>query len=297
MFPSSSDNSRVPSICWQTSAPLGTEFEFSMQPSEGILISGIALVERETWRVTAQEAVFEGEIERFSVASLPLLALDVSKAPQLELLSCCSCQLEALDVAHNIALDSLICRNNRISSLDISHNINLSTLYCDRNLLKSLEFSDQISLASLNCSYNPFEHPLDVSQLLDLDELSCSGLGLVSLDLSKFPHLTYLECNDNQLTSLDFSHCSCINCVECNNNLLEELVFPIVMDQETAARLDEMSDEELDYWKLTALWSLECSGNRLKRLDLSAHYMLSVLDCNHNALTELKLPPTKYFSQ
>jgi len=107
---------------------------------------------------------------------------------------------------------------------------------------------------------------LDVSQLENLNWLTCQRNNLSSLDLSKNLKMTYLNVDDNNLASLDVNQNN-FAYLSCNNNAITSLNFT--------------NHTKLDY--------LSAAGNLLTSLDLSNCKDLHWLDVSNNKLTTLKV--------
>ena len=87
--------------------------------------------------------------------------------------------------------------------------------------------------------------------------MDCSERGIASLsDLKEFTRLERLDCRGNTLSQLDV----------------------------TMTRLERLDLVSLDVNGLRGLTDLNCSGNRLPRLDLQSNASLASLDCSDNAL-------------
>ena len=116
---------------------------------------------------------------------------------------------------------------------------NKNLLVCDFTKLDKLEkldciWNDKITLfkisglASLKyLEYGYFSgHSLstiDLSGLINLEELDCQSGGLTNLNFNGLTKLKTLNCGYNQITSLDFSGLSNLFDVRCSGNLLTSL--------------------------------------------------------------------------
>ena len=115
--------------------------------------------------------------------------------------------------------------------------------------LRTLEISKDSNMESLVCAYAGQNPKLDVSKLIKLKDLTCTGSMLTSLNVSGCSSLESLNCEGNStLTSLDVSGLSKLKVLKCNENSLTEL-------------------------KMKGCYSLEvliCNQNQLSSLDLSS---------------------------
>jgi len=132
-------------------------------------------------------------------------------------------------------------------------NIN-GNLFCGKNTndLKVLDLSNYVDLKQLTCTYNKLTS-LDLSTCINLTTLNCHDNQLTSLDLSKCINLIRLYCYDNQLTSLDISGCKDLTRLYCNGNKLTSL----------------------DISNCTNVETLYCYDNQLTTIDLSNNLKLT----------------------
>ncbi|MGI6572186.1 MAG: leucine-rich repeat domain-containing protein [Fermentimonas sp.] len=107
---------------------------------------------------------------------------------------------------------------------------------------------------------------LDVSQLENLNWLTCQRNNLFSLDLSNNLNMTYLNVDDNNLASLNLTQNNFVY-LSCNNNAINSLSVN--------------NHTKLDY--------LSAAGNKLTSLDLSNCEDLNWLDASNNELSTLKV--------
>ena len=66
---------------------------------------------------------------------------------------------------------------------------------------------------------------MNLSGLIQLEELSCQNNQLTSLDISQQTQLKQLLCEGNQISTLDFSNNPALQKIYCGNNLLTTLDF------------------------------------------------------------------------
>jgi hypothetical protein len=100
-----------------------------------------------------------------------------------------------------------------------------------------------------------------MSELTNLDTLSCGNNNLSSLDVSKLTDLGILRCGSNKLSTLDLSKNTDLKDLDISNNQFSSI---------------DLSNTGLAY--------LRCNNNQLKSLDLSKQYYLQILDCRYNYL-------------
>ncbi|MDN3677775.1 T9SS type A sorting domain-containing protein [Flavobacterium paronense] len=133
----------------------------------------------------------------------------------------------------------LDCAFNQISDLDVSSLTNLQIFRCDSNILTNLNISGLTHLISLSYGNNsiPIFHNylpnLDLSHLINLEELYCGESHLTNLDVSALINLRILICYYNQLTSLDVSGLNNLRTIFCEGNLMEELYLNNFSNQQS----------------------------------------------------------------
>lgn len=174
-------------------------------------------------------------------------------------------QLTSLDLSHNPSLTYLNCNYNKLTSIKLSNNALLDRLYCGYNLLEELDLSNNSALTYLYCSGDQILKTLDLSNNLELSEMSFMYNDIESLDLSGHTKLNKITISEGSVVNLDLSGCSSLDYVQCRTNKLKKL---------------NLNDDE-------ALTRLYCWQNQLISLDVSRCTALRVLDCSSNQLSEL----------
>ena len=76
---------------------------------------------------------------------------------------------------------------------------------------------------------------LDVSGNPNLNQLSCTHLGLTSLDISTASGLTDIDCSHNNLTTLDVSNNSFLRKVAINDNQFDKTALDAIFTALPAA--------------------------------------------------------------
>lgn len=213
----------------------------------------------------------------------------------------CTYNLAAkLDLSKNKKLRLLVCWENRLTDLDLSENTELVLLNCGDNKITSLNISKNTQLRELYCEYNQLP-VLDLSNNKELRTLYCPANKLTSLNLSKNTLLEKLECAENPLTNVT------------KNNLLAEIpdqhfrhwlkskipnAFAgdylntrhndvMYLKNIDVTAMDISSLQCIQYFK--GLETLNCSGNKIASLDLSANTALNTLNFENNPLTDLDI--------
>ena len=143
-------------------------------------------------------------------------------------------------------------------------------------LLSSLDVSNCVDLENLSCSghylYSSSLTNLNVSGCTALTNLNCAFNSLHNLDVSGLTALTSLDCSSNPLHNLDVSGLTALTNLSCNGNNIN--MYRIL--------------DSLKVSGCTALTSLQCRYNNLTGLDVSECISLISLDCSN--LPELGTP-------
>lgn len=212
-----------------------------------------------------------------------LTKLDISENTELRELACYNNQLTELDVSKSVELIKLSCYQNQLSDLNVRNNAELAYLDCDDNQLNALDVSQNTALTVLWCR-NCGLTELDVSQNSELDGLVCANNQLTELDLSSNTKLTYLECYGNKLSRLDVSGNTNLCRLDCSDNGMTELYLPGSSPKTILSRIagyfspatyaEETADTALEY--------LDCSWNKLTKVDTTTCPALETLICADN---------------
>lgn len=133
----------------------------------------------------------------------------------------------SLNLSNFVNLQLLYCDYNFINSLNLTGLTQLKTLDCSNNQLTTLNINGHPLLYRLSLGHNPMPLPnLNVlSAPLALKYLAVNSLGLSSLNVSSLINLWSLDCSGNQLTTIDISNLTQCNILFCLNNPLLESIF------------------------------------------------------------------------
>lgn len=229
-----------------------------------------------------------------------LKSLDLSQNVNLENLYCYSNQLTALDLSQNTALINLQCYNNQLTTLNVSKSLSLKDLDCKYNLLTALDISKNAALTSLNCSSNKLRS-LNLqngeNNLLTNSNVNLTGnpfLTCISVD-----NITYSNTNwaDKKDPSAIFSPYECSTVTQIPDANFEDKLIALGIDTDgnngivlntsiAAITSLDVSNSSISNLKgiegFTALTSLNCSGNLLKKIDLSKNTALITLNCSNS---------------
>ena len=214
--------------------------------------------------------------------------IDLSGCTALVSLRCAKNALTSLDVSGCPLLTQLDCTNCGIAELDVSGCHSLDRILCGYNLLSRLDVSDCPYLRELTVRVNRLCE-LDLSNCTELNSLNCAENRLSTLDMAGRQPLVYLFCYENQLTELDLSGCTSLILVNCGSNRLNGLNLSGCKKLGRLYCYDNRI-ETLDLSDCrTELSQLQCSYNRLSRLEAAGYRRLGQIDCSYNDLRELDL--------
>ena len=261
----------------------------------------------------SEASVFNGAINVSQLNITDLTGIETFTV--LTNLNCSGNQLTSVNLSANSALTNLNCsgNQNQLTNLNVTGCPALTSLNCSGNYyyFTNLDVSSCTSLTTLNCAYNRLTS-LNVSSCTTLTYLDCSNNQIAGLDVSSNTALTYLDCSKNCkppmmlpegnfsdylyfLDSLDVTANIALTILKCNNNGLLSLnttglTALTYLDCSFNPRgffngmksyvWCHYSSPLLNFLSNTALSYLNCSGNVLQSLDVSACSALTYLDCS-----------------
>ncbi len=254
-----------------------------------------------------------------------LTELDLSDCTDLERLYCMGSQLMSMDTSYCTELTVLQCLDNNLTELDVSNNAKLEELYCYTNCLKELDLSKNTSLKYAFCDpqYPTEEVPeqpdggwnLDLADLVTdksrLSNITCAAEGVTIDGTSISWDKAYLS------FVVTYYYDTGIDSIEVRLTLypqyaINEEDFPdaafrqyvldhidtdgdgILTKSEWEAVTEINIDGGYNGVKIADLTGIEyfpnltklnCSGNTLTKLDVSANTKLEELSCSNQELT------------
>ncbi len=247
-----------------------------------------------------------------------LTSLDVSSNISLINLNCALNSLTDIDISGCIGLIELYCSFNNLTTLDVSHNTILQKLYANNNSITGLNVNNCTSLTNLNCSNNSLT-TLKIkngnnSNMTEMNATNNASLTCIQVDdSSNIPAAwakdasasysndcsaaetaipdnnfeAYLETHDasGSVVALD-------SATSMGNGILnDDAVFTARISSVT--NLDVSSENIADLTGIedfVALTYINCYGNSLTTLDMSANTALTHLYCSNNfSLTTLNI--------
>ena len=192
-----------------------------------------------------------------------------------------------IEVSEALEVYQLYVSESNISDLTgINDFSNLRALYVIGNNLSTLDLSRLINLEQLQCQRNSLTS-LNIDNLHKLNILYCNENKLTTLDISVNKGLVSLYCSDNQLIDLKVLECPSLHEIICKNNLLTTLDLSN-LNKLTAVVLNNNLLEQITFKGCSNLQSVTCRNNKFLSLVLSECNQI-YLDCQNNNLVNLNL--------
>lgn len=169
----------------------------------------------------------------------------------------------------------------------IEYFTNLTYLNCFENQITALDVSALVNLEELYCAYNLI-NPINLGSNNNLKKLNCDHNELINLDVTQFVNLVELRCAGNNLETLSITGLVNLELLDCNSNPITEL------DLNGFSNLKDLncylnSLTSLNLADLVNLEKLNCNANGISALDTTMLIKLKSLDCSNNELTTLDL--------
>ncbi|MDR0682600.1 MAG: hypothetical protein LBG15_12270 [Dysgonamonadaceae bacterium] len=230
-----------------------------------------------------------------------LTSIDISSNPALVTFVCDGNDLERLNVSANRALVTLSCSGNRLTSLNVASNKELKTLICNDNKLLSLTVTDNTKLETLLCQDNFITRTMDLSKNLSLSMMNCmNNRQLTRLYLKAGQEIETLL-KDDDVTDIKYLGEGELSIDIPDENFRNYLVENFdknedgEISREEALLIKTINCSNKDIHSLSGieylvnLQSLNCLGNNLTSLSLSANTALRTLDCSDNQLSSIDI--------
>lgn len=172
------------------------------------------------YKIHSQSLVIRGKVKSFDCSSAEITYVDVSKNPELE----------ALSLEDNAHLAKVVFGDvsklkhlrapeiNLANSIDLSKAVNMESLFCQRSGLAMPDMSKLVKLRELNCSGNKWSK-LDLTHAPNLELLIAVNCGLRSIDLSKNTKLRDLQLQGNYLKQVNFASPELFNAIVFDNEI------------------------------------------------------------------------------
>lgn len=229
-----------------------------------------------------------------------LITLDVSKNLSLTSFGCNDNQLTSLDVSKNVALKSLICSSNKLTTIDVSKNLALTSFYCSSNQLTALDVTKNVALRDFYCHTNKLTS-------LNLKNGKNTLLTNSNINLSSNPDLMCIIVDDATYSNTNwankkdaaaiYSPYDCSTVTPIPDAKFEDKLIALGIDIDgkngvvlnssitaiTSLNVSNSAIADLTgIQAFTALTTLNCSGNLLKKLDVSKNTAIATLNCANN---------------
>ena len=248
-----------------------------------------------------------------------LKRLKLSYCPALRSLDCSNNTLASLELSNLPLLRDLDCSNNTLLDLDVRRNLDLQVLDCSKNQLASLDLFRNTSLTSVKADNNYREvivnqdRQFDISTLPRFERARMEAIegGTLQGDILTFEQdeVRYFYSYNNADPNLplgEYFHLKAVQApvpgIAINDTTFPDAVFRGYIAENADTDKDGLLSESeiagvtgLDVsgmgiqdlrgiGYLAALQSLDCSGNELTSLDLSANTALQTLNAGGNRL-------------
>ncbi len=159
----------------------------------------------------------------------------------------------------------------------------------DGSKISVVDLSAVINLQQLTMQSHALTQ-IDLNKLTKLTSLTLSGNALSAIDLSQCSEIKALVVSDNKLSKIDLSNLSKLSSLTISNNTqLSEVVWPTeAASFKTIYALNLSLSGALNLTQYSALNFVNFNNNKLTSLDLSGLEMDRVF-CMNNQLSELKV--------
>jgi Leucine-rich repeat (LRR) protein len=230
-----------------------------------------------------------------------LTSIDISANPSLITFVCDSNNLEELNVSANRALVALSCSGNRLTSLNVASNKDLKTLICNDNKLLSLTVTKNTKLETLLCQDNDIIRMMDLSNNLSLKMMNCKNNRQLARLYLKAGQKIETLLKDDDVTNIKYFGEEGLSIDIPDENFRNYLVENFDKNEDSEISKEEAlliktincSNKDINSLSgmeyLVNLQDLNCSGNNLTSLSLSANTALRTLDCSDNQLSTMDI--------
>ena len=240
-------------------------------------------------------------LKTFWCGANKLTSIDVSKNLLLDSFLCFENQLTSIDVSKNLSLTALACTNNKLTNLDVSKNLNLIELTCATNLLTTLDISKNVVLKTIVCAHNNLsslnlKNGNNTKFSISMYEGFIDNPNLNCIIVDDAPYSDANWSNKKDATAL-FSPMDCSLITKIPDAKFEDKLIALNIDTDgkngvvlnssisTITTLDVSNALISDLRGIQgfiALKSLNCSGNLLKKVDLSKNTAFTTLNSSNN---------------
>ena len=153
-----------------------------------------------------------------------------------------------------------------LSSLNLMGCSSINYLKCNNSKLTELDVSDLLNLTVLICSGNELSD-LNLKELNKLQVLDCNNNKITVLDLNKATDLKHINCSNNELTEFKVPENSYIVSLNVNNNPISEIDLPKVKVETLTANSTDISYIKLSGLKALTLENITSENFKLSTTD------------------------------
>lgn len=145
-----------------------------------------------------------GNMYVFSVDSVTMQNLDVSKMTELYCLTVNNANLSTIDISKNLKLGEINFVGNHLETLDLSAHKNLYMVTLSHNDLTSIKLPQNNSIGWFAAAYNLLDD-MDWSTLASAYNIDLAGNNLSAVDMSKLTGVGQLWLSQNNLHEIDLT--------------------------------------------------------------------------------------------
>ncbi len=264
-----------------------------LTPEEIHAVTEISLSDEQIKNITGIQ--YFTNVEDFACRGIQVLKMDLRALEKLTTFYCFSApKCSQILLPSNLSrLKDVEISNTLVTSLDLSDATDMGKFRADDNdNLEEVNLTGCEELESLYLNNDPKLTTLKAPDLPHLTTFYCNKSGFTDLDVSAFTGLSFLSCNGGKFTTLDLTENRNLRTLYCYQDSSLSTKIKVL----NVAGLDGLSyincsNNEISVLNTTNkdIFSLICSHNLIKTLDLSSSTSLTSLECSHNALTSLDL--------
>lgn len=260
-----------------------------------------------TYTLSSQEIVLEGEITGLEAPNCELINLNVRNAKNLQEINCSNNPLKRLNFSENKLLRTLQCADNSLVELNLANNVALEELNCSNNSLKQLDLTSNVKLRKINCSNNGIkgvDADVLVNSIVDRSAMGARG-ELIAVSLQKDNnniykhHVTQLNSRGWDVKALNGTELQPYEGKEqpylsfvTSRNVGEKIKLKIKSENNVTVEGLEgtwINDQQVEYTILSQkitlrgdIYFLHCYSNGVTEMDFSHADFIQKIDCSDN---------------
>lgn len=167
----------------------------------------------------------DGDMYVFSVDSITMTNIDVSKMTNLYCLSLCNAGLSSLDLSGNTSLGELNLEGNHFTTIDLTAHRNLNMLTLSKNELTEIKLAENNHIAWFAAAYNNIS-TFDEKMLRDAYNVDLAGNHLTTFNAKEIPGLGQLFIAQNNLHEIDLESNPAIMVLDISGNKFDMSTLP-----------------------------------------------------------------------